>query len=131
MPHINWSTDVCSSDLRAVIKFGTFDCYDTLVAYTADKHAAIHAIVVEKWAAEKGGDAAQAEAVIAATEAREHALLNAPDFKLLSVVLRESLEAALTGAGLPYAPDDGARLIQAVKDARPLDRKSTRLNSSH
>src|SRR3546814_6470504 len=62
-----------------------------------------------------------AEAVIAATEAREHALLNAPDFKLLSVVLRESLEAALTGAGLPYAPDDGARLIQAVKDARPFD----------
>src|SRR3546814_129987 len=52
---------------------------------------------------------------------REHALLNAPDFKLLSVVLRESLEAALTGAGLPYAPDDGARLIQAVKDARPFD----------
>src|SRR3546814_3463502 len=40
---------------------------------------------------------------------------------LLSVVLRESLEAALTGAGLPYAPDDGARLIQAVKDARPFD----------
>ncbi|HEY9536283.1 MAG TPA: haloacid dehalogenase type II [Kiloniellaceae bacterium] len=104
-----------------MIKFVTFDCYDTLVAYTAGKHAAIRAIVVEKGAAEKGGDAAQAEAVIAATEAREHALLNAPDFKLLSVVLRESLEAALTGAGLPYAPDDGARLIQAVKDARPFD----------
>src|SRR3546814_20285165 len=104
----DWSSDVCSSDLigcsrlrsrlllrlrgdRAVIKFVTFDCYDTLVAYTAGKHAAIRAIVVEKGAAEKGGDAAQAEAVIAATEAREHALLNAPDFKLLSVVLRESL----------------------------------------
>src|SRR3546814_13187503 len=76
----DWSSDVCSSDLigcsrlrsrlllrlrgdRAVIKSVTFDCYDTLVAYTAGKHAAIRAIVVEQGAAEKGGDEAQAEAV--------------------------------------------------------------------
>jgi 2-haloacid dehalogenase len=99
-----------------MIKFITFDCYDTLVAYTAGKHAAIRALV-----GEKGGDAAAAKAVIAAAEDREGALMNAPDFKLLSVVLRESLEAALAGSGLPYAPEDGERLIQAVKDARPFD----------
>jgi 2-haloacid dehalogenase len=99
-----------------MIKFITFDCYDTLVAYTAGKHAAIREMV-----AEKGGDAATAEAVIAAAEAAEGKMQTAPDFKVLNVVLRESLAAALTGQGLPYAPDDGERLVQAVKDARPFD----------
>jgi 2-haloacid dehalogenase len=99
-----------------MIKFVTFDCYDTLVAYTAGKHAAIRAMV-----AEKGGDAAAAEAVIAAAEAREHALQNAAEFKVLNVVLHESLEAALNDASLPYAEADGARLVQAVADARPFD----------
>jgi 2-haloacid dehalogenase len=109
---------VCCADGEAapVIRFITFDCYDTLVAYTAGKHAEIRALV-----AEKGGDAATAEAVIAAAEAAEGKLQSAPDFKVLSVVLRESLAAALTGAGLPCAPEDGERLIQAVKDARPFD----------
>ena len=99
-----------------MIKFVTFDCYDTLVAYTAGKHAAIREMVTEK-----GGDAAAAEAVIAAAEAAEGKMQSAPDFKVLHVLLSESLEAALTGAGLPYAPEDGERLIQAVKDARPFD----------
>jgi 2-haloacid dehalogenase len=99
-----------------MIKFVTFDCYDTLVAYTAGKHAAIREMV-----AEKGGDAATAEAVIAAAEAAETKMQSAPDFKVLNAVLRESLAAALTGQGLPYAPDDGERLVQAVKDARPFD----------
>jgi 2-haloacid dehalogenase len=99
-----------------MIKFITFDCYDTLVAYTAGKHAAIRALV-----AEKGGDATTAEAVIAAAEAAEGEMQSAPDFKVLNAVLRESLAAALTRQGLPYAPDDGERLVQAVKDARPFD----------
>src|SRR5690606_37683628 len=62
-----------------------------------------------------------AAAVIAAFEATERTLMAAPDFKVLSRVLCESLEAALTGQGLPTAAADGARLIQAVKDARPFD----------
>jgi 2-haloacid dehalogenase len=99
-----------------MIKFITFDCYDTLVAYTAGKHAVIRAMV-----AEKGGDAAAAEAVIAAAEAREHALQTAAEFKVLNVVLRESLEAALSDAGLPYEEVDGQRIVQAVADARPFD----------
>jgi 2-haloacid dehalogenase len=99
-----------------MIKFITFDCYDTLVAYTAGKHAVIRAMV-----AEKGGDAAAAEAVIAAAEAREHALQTAAEFKVLNVVLRESLEAALSEAGLTYAEADGQRIVQAVADARPFE----------
>jgi 2-haloacid dehalogenase len=99
-----------------MIKFITFDCYDTLVAYTAGKHAAIRAMV-----AEKGSDAAAAEAVIAAAEAREHALQSAAEFKVLNVVLRESLEAALSEAGLTYAEADGQRIVQAVADARPFE----------
>lgn len=99
-----------------MIKFITFDCYDTLVAYTAGKHAAIRELV-----AEKGGDAAAAEAVIAAAEAREGALQAAPDFKVLHAVLADSLQAALAGQDLDYAPADGERLLQAVKDARPFD----------
>ena len=99
-----------------MIRFITFDCYDTLVAYTAGKHAAIRAMV-----AEKGGDDAQAEAVIAAAEEREQELQTAPRFKVLHVLLSETLDAALHGAGLPYAPEDGERLVQAVKDARPFD----------
>src|SRR5690606_22499543 len=87
-----------------------------LVAYTAGKHAAIRAMV-----AEKAGDDAKAAAVIAAFEAAERSLQAAPDFKVLSRVLCESLAAALTGQGLPTAAADGARLIQAVKDARPFD----------
>lgn len=102
--------------LRPVIRFITFDCYDTLVAYTAGKHAAIRAMVVEK-----GGDDAAAAAAIAAFEAAERKLQTAPDFKVLSQVLRESLAAALKGQGLGYDAEDGARLIQAVKDARPFD----------
>jgi len=99
-----------------MIRFITFDCYDTLVAYTAGKHAAIRAMV-----AEKGGDDATAAAVVAAFEATERKLQTAPEFKVLSQVLRESLEAGLAGQGLPTAADDGARLLQAVKDARPFD----------
>jgi len=99
-----------------MIKFVTFDCYDTLVAYTAGKHAAIRAMVKEKV-----GDETKAEAVIAAAEDRERALHRAPDFKVLSQVLRESLSDALAAGGLPYAEADGERLIQAVKDARPFD----------
>jgi 2-haloacid dehalogenase len=114
-----------------VIKFITFDCYDTLVAYTAGKHAAIRALVAEKAGGvsqegrgqEGSGQKTEdlAAAVIAAFEAAERSLQAAPDFKVLSRVLCESLEAALTGQGLPYAAADGARLIQAVKDARPFD----------
>jgi len=99
-----------------MIKFITFDCYDTLVAYTAGKHAAIRAMV-----AQKGGDGAAADRVIAAAEAREREMQAAPAFTILHKVLSESLQAALTGAGLPYAPADGERLLQAAKDARPFD----------
>ena len=104
-----------------MIKFITFDCYDTLVAYTAGKHAAIRALVAEKAGGEGRETAGAAAAVIAAFEATERKSMAAPDFKVLSQVLCESLEAALTGQGLPTAAADGARLIQAVKDARPFD----------
>lgn len=99
-----------------MIKFVTFDCYDTLVAYTAGKQAAIREIV-----SEKGGEAATAEAVVAAFEAQERKLQTAPDFKVLHVVLRESLAAALASQGLDPAEADGERVMQAVREARPFD----------
>lgn len=99
-----------------MIRFITFDCYDTLVAYSAGKAAAIRAVV-----AAKGGDAAAADAVIAAFEAHERALMTAPDFTVLNAVLRDSLAAALTAQGLGYAAADGERVLQAVRDARPFD----------
>ena len=99
-----------------MIKFVTFDCYDTLVAYSAGKAAAIRSVV-----ADKGGDAPAAEAVVAAAEAREGAMQRSPDFRPLSVVLRSSLEAALAAGGLNYAEADGERIVQAVRDARPFD----------
>ncbi|MGF1630119.1 MAG: haloacid dehalogenase type II [Kiloniellaceae bacterium] len=99
-----------------MIKFVTFDCYDTLVAYSAGKQAAIRAVV-----ADKGGDAAAADAVIAAAGARERQMQASPDFRPLNAVLRSSLETALTAQGFDYAEPDGARVVQAVCDARPFD----------
>ena len=99
-----------------MIRFVTFDCYDTLVAYTAGKQAAIRARV-----AEKGGDIAAGDAVVTAFEAAERKLQTAPDFKVLTVVLRESLAAALADVGLPYLDADGERVIEAVRQARPFD----------
>jgi 2-haloacid dehalogenase len=99
-----------------MIKFVTFDCYDTLVAYTAGKQAAIRALV-----AEKGGDVAVAGAVISAFETEERKLQTAPAFKVLSAVLCESLEAALAAAGFSCEEVDGAQVIEAVKQARPFD----------
>ena len=98
------------------IRFITFDCYDTLVAYSAGKAAAIRAVVMDK-----GGDAMAADRVLAAAEARERALQAAPDFKVLHAVLNESLAAALNENGFAYAEADGARVLQAVRDARPFD----------
>jgi 2-haloacid dehalogenase len=107
-----------------MIKFITFDCYDTLVAYTAGKRAAIRALVKEKGGAGREtepGAPAVGEAVVAAVEARERALQTAPAFTVLHDVLSDSLRTALAGAGLPYEAADGERLLQAVKDARPFD----------
>jgi 2-haloacid dehalogenase len=99
-----------------MIKFVTFDCYDTLVAYTAGKQAAIREIV-----AGKGGDVVAAEAVISAFEAEERNLQTAPDFKVLNVVLRESLAVALAAQGLDSVEADSEKVMQAVREARPFD----------
>jgi 2-haloalkanoic acid dehalogenase type II len=103
-----------------LIKFVTFDCYDTLVAYTAGKQAAIREIVAGKGGDAQGADGV-ADAVVAAFEAHERELQTAPDFKVLTMVLRESLTVALAAAGFSYEEADGERVMQAVREARPFD----------
>lgn len=99
-----------------MIKFITFDCYDTLVAYSAGKAAAIRAMV-----ADKGGDAAAGDAAVARFGAHERAMHESPDFQSLDPVLRTCLEVALTEQGLPFEAADGERIVESVKESRPFD----------
>ena len=99
-----------------MIKFITFDCYDTLVAYSAGKMAAIRDIVREK-----GGDREQAEAVCRGFESSERSLHAATPFRPLTEVLRRCLEIALSDAGLDCKAADHERVVAAVRDARPFD----------
>lgn len=99
-----------------MIRFITFDCYDTLVAYSAGKKAAIRDIVCEK-----GGGQDVAEAVSRSFEASERALHTASAFQPLSVVLRRCLEVALSDAKLACTAADRERLVEAVRDACPFD----------
>lgn len=99
----------------------TFDCYDTLVAYTAGKAAEIRAMVLEK-----GADSAVADAVVNSCGENEHGMLKSSSldiqaFEVLATVLQKSLKQALLQHKLPYAPSDGDRLVQTVKDSRPFD----------
>jgi 2-haloacid dehalogenase len=98
------------------VKFLTFDCYDTLVAYSAAKASAIRDMV-----GEKGGDANMAAAAIEVFSNRERDLHAAREFRPLGEVLRASLEAALSAQGLAPTPADGTRIVQAVCEARPFD----------
>jgi 2-haloacid dehalogenase len=109
-PGISGTSDI--SGTYRVIKYLTFDCYDTLVAYTAAKADAIQAMV-----AERGGTVEAGEVAVAQFRAREYEMHRDADFQPLSVVLRACLQEVLTERGMAYGEADGDRIIQAVKDA--------------
>jgi 2-haloacid dehalogenase len=98
------------------IKYITFDCYDTLVAYSASKSASVRAMVREK-----GGDDDAAEKAIHIFSQTERHYQTSAQFRPLAAVLHDSLEAALSGLGIEYDEADGERIVEAVRDARPFD----------
>ena len=93
----------------------TFDCYDTLVRYSEIKAARLAELVRGK-----GGSAEAAARAQTAFETLERELQTGP-FKLLNVVLRESLAGAMDAAGLTCTADDEAAMIDAVRTAEPFD----------
>ena len=99
-----------------MIKFITFDCYDTLVAYTAGKAAMVHQLV-----SEKGADTTVAEKVVCQFSQHERRMLASAEFSPLAAVLTRCIEQALRDQNLPFESTDADRIVQAVKDSRPFD----------
>ena len=86
------------------VKFLSFDCYDTLVAYSAAKAAAVAAIV-----GAKGGNAA-ADAAVKTFCETERALHTAPDFQPLGVV-----------RGGSWSTQTKEELLSSCRNAIPQD----------
>lgn len=91
-----------------MIRFVTFDCYDTLVDYTESKARAIRAL-----ADERGGDGA---GLVQAFEAAERDIQTSA-FVPLSQVLAEALRQALAALGLEAQAGDAGRVEAAVRQA--------------
>lgn len=92
----------------------TFDCYDTLVAYSAGKADCLTAM------ARAQGRPEVAEALVSAQAEGERALHRGP-FLPLKEVLRRSLRTAMIENGLDYDEAAGQALENAVRQARPFD----------
>lgn len=97
------------------IKYLTFDCYDTLVHYSEGKAASVRVMVREK-----GGDEHAAEEAVEIFEQTEVSLQTSTAFRPLGEILSSSLDAALSGVELPHDEKDDARIILAVRNARPF-----------
>lgn len=93
----------------------TFDCYDTLVAYTEAKAAALETLVRNK-----GGDDRSVDRARETFEARERELQTGAEFVILNRVLRRSLGAAMQACGLEALPEDEHALIEAVRASPPF-----------
>lgn len=91
----------------------TFDCYDTLVQYSAGKRACM-AVLAKRQNAD-----ADVDAIIQAQAEAEHSLHLGP-FKPLKEVLRLSLRQAFEAQGLAYSAGDGDALENAVRFATPF-----------
>ena len=92
----------------------TFDCYDTLVGYTEGKAGALAAIV-----AGKGGDDIAVEKAQTAFEETEKKLQLGP-FVIFNQVIRQSLIAGLSMAGMETTTEDEETVLDAVKAAMPF-----------
>lgn len=97
-------------------KFLTFDCYDTLVDYSTGKAASVRVMVREK-----GGSEIAAEEAVQIFEQTEENLQSSSAFRPLGEILRNALDAALSGLELPHDDADGERVVQSVRNARPFD----------
>lgn len=93
----------------------TFDCYDTLVAYSEAKATALANIVRAK-----GGDDAAVDAARHAFETREREIQTAKSFVILNQVLRRSLAAGLAAAGQEVTPADEEIIIEAARATPPF-----------
>lgn len=91
----------------------TFDCYDTLVQYSAGKRACMAILARRK------DPAADVDAIVAAQGEAEKALHLGP-FQPLRPVLRQSLQQAFAAVGLDYQDADGDALEAAVRFATPF-----------
>lgn len=91
----------------------TFDCYDTLVAYSAGKAACLEAL-----AAAQGRPEAAAGLVKA--QADNERALQRGAFIPLSEMLRRSLRTAMIECGLDYDEAAGRALEEAVRTAEPF-----------
>ncbi len=94
----------------------TFDCYDTLVAYSAGKGAVMRSMV-----SDKGGDAKIADTVVSRFGEKEKAMLASTAFYPLGTVLRTCLQQTLEEQNLRFDSSDGDRIIQTVKHSQPFD----------
>ena len=94
-------------------RFLTFDCYDTLVQYSAGKRACMAAL------ARRQRDDVDIDALIAAQGEAERALQLGP-FLPLREVLRQSLSRAFEAQGLTTSNSDGDALESAVRFATPF-----------
>ena len=99
---------------RSNLPWLTFDCYDTLVTYSESKAQRLAELIRAK-----GGDADAIDTAQTTFNLREREIQTGP-FKLLNTVLRESLNDAMTAAGLDCAPDDEAAMVDAVCTAVPF-----------
>jgi len=93
----------------------TFDCYDTLVAYSEAKTVALAALVRAKDGDDRAIDLAQD-----AFETEERRLQTGAEFVILNQVLRRSLAAALAATGLLAIPEDEHTMIEAVRASEPF-----------
>jgi 2-haloacid dehalogenase len=91
----------------------TFDCYDTLVQYSAGKRACISALVARQ---DQTVDAAS----VISTQLQVETELHRGPFMPLREVLRNSLSRAFEIHGLAYSDADGAQLECAVRFAVPF-----------